>query len=141
MKRSGRHQGLLRLGLGPEGGARAWEARALSRMESAWPLLVGSALASYTRPLCLRHGTLVLGCHRNELIPNLRTSVATSSSILQERIQHMLRLRIDRIEVVPCDPPPPVSPSPPRPPEMDPLKAVLEKLRALRNTDWTPNRS
>lgn len=132
--------GLTRLGQGPEAGASAREAKALARLEAAWPLVVGNALAPHTRPLRVRHHTLVLGCWRNELIPSLRTSAAQTWPAVQERIARMLRLPLTRLEVVPCDPPPPRE-APPTHADADPLKAVLQKLRALRNARWTPSRA
>lgn len=134
-----RTPGLTRLGQGSEAGTAAREAKALARLEAAWPLVVGTALAPHTRPLRVRHHTLVMGCWRNELIPSLRASAAQTWPAVQERLERMLRLRLARLEVVPCDPPPP--PVQPFRPEPDPLKAVLQKLRALRNARWTPPRA
>jgi len=132
--------GLIRLGQGPEAGTAAREAKALARLEAAWPLVVGTALAPHTRPLRVRHHTLVMGCWRNELIPSLRASAAQTWPSVQERLEHMLSLKLARLEVVPCDPPlPPDAPAPH--PESDPLKAVLQRLRALRNARWTPPRA
>lgn len=112
----------------------------MARLEAAWPLVVGSALAPHTRPLRVRHHTLVLGCWRNELVPSLRASAAQTWPAVQERIERMLRLTLTRMEVVPCDPPPPRD-VPPTSPDVDPLEAVLQKLRALRNARWTPPRA
>lgn len=133
--------GLTRLGQGPEAGAAAREAKALARLEAAWPLVVGSALAPHTRPLRVRHHTLVMGCWHNALIPSLRASAANTWPSVQERIEQMLRLKLARLEIVPCDPPPPREETAAIRPESDPLKAVLQKLRALRNARWTPPRA
>lgn len=132
--------GLTRLGEGPEAGAAAREAKALVRLEAAWPLVVGSALAPHTRPLRVRHLTLVMGCWHNALIPSLRASAAQTWPAVQERIERMLRLKVTRLEILPCDPPRPQA-APVPPPESDPLKAVLQRLRALRNARWTPPRA
>lgn len=136
MKPRTSYRGLLRLGEGPEAGPQAREARTLARLETAWPLLVGQALAPHTRPLRVHHRTLVLGCHRNEMIPSLRATVVTVWPVLQERLERMLGLRLVQIEVVPCDPPPPPMERPRRS-ERDPLKAVLDKLRSLQRSHPT----
>lgn len=113
----------------------AAEARAQARLERAWTLIVGPFLATRTRLLRLHRGTLVMGCWNPELVPNLRRSAESVWPQVQERIERQLRLKIARLEVVPCDPPPP--PAKMREPEPDPLDAVLRRLRQMRNPHWT----
>lgn len=131
-------RGLVRLGEGAEGGSAAREAKALERLSRAWPLVVGPALAPLTRPLHLRHRTLVLGCWRTDLIPGLRAGAEGAWPDVRDRLARMLNLKVERMEVVPCDPPPPSVPAVRR--EGDPLKLVLQRLRALRSGGWTPTR-
>ncbi len=114
----------------------AAERRAELRLARAWPLVVGPALVKYTRPLRVRRGTLVMGCWKPELVPSLRKSAEAVWPEIQARIERLLRVTLQRVEVLPCDPPPKeeaTSPAPPR----DTLAAVLRKLRDLRNQGWT----
>jgi Dna[CI] antecedent, DciA len=115
-------------------GREAAEARAQARLERAWHFVVGPFLAKHTRLLRLRKGTLVMGCWTPELVPNLRKSAEAVWPQVQERIQRQLRLKVLRLDIVPCDPPP--APAP-RPEVVDPLEAVLRKLRSLHNPRWT----
>ena len=114
----------------------AAERRAQLRLAQAWPLVVGPALVNYTRPLRVRRGTLVLGCWKPELVPSLRKSAEAVWPEIQARIARLLKLDLQRIEVLPCDPPVKEEPPLPSPPQ-DSLAAVLCKLRDLRNQGWT----
>jgi hypothetical protein len=99
-------------------------------------LVVGPALVNYTRPLRVRRGTLVMGCWKPELVPSLRKSAEAVWPEIQARIERLLKLTLQRVEVLPCDPPQKAEPAPPAPPR-DALAAVLRKLRDLRNQGWT----
>lgn len=112
------------------------ERRAELRLAHAWPLVVGPALVNYTRPLRVRRGTLVMGCWKPELVPSLRKSAEAVWPEIQARIERLLKLTLQRVEVLPCDPPQKAEPAPPAPPR-DALAAVLRKLRDLRNQGWT----
>ena len=82
------------------------ERRAELRLARAWPLVVGPALVNYTRPLRVRRGTLVMGCWKPELVPSLRKSAEAVWPEIQARIERLLKLTLQRVEVLPCDPPP-----------------------------------
>jgi hypothetical protein len=100
-------------------------------------MLVGPALVRYTRLIRIRHRTLTLGCWDTSLITHLRRSVEATWPEVQARLERLLRAKLQRIEVVPCDPP---ETQAARPPAEDPLEAVLRKYRSLRNQGWTSSR-
>jgi hypothetical protein len=128
-------RGLQPIGLVTEAAHTARERQAELRLARAWPLIVGPALVNYTRPLRVRRGTLVMGCWKPELVPNLRKSAEAVWPEIQARLQRLLRLDLQKVEVLPCDPPidEPLQPLPPE----DAFAAVLRKLRDLRNQGWT----
>lgn len=113
----------------------AAEARAESRVARVWPLLVGPVLVRHTRLLRIRQRTLVMGCWQTEVIASLRQSAEATWPQVQARLERLLGLKLQRLEIVPCDPP---EPSPEKPPVVDHLDSVLRKYRALRNQGWTP---
>jgi len=111
-------------------GREAMEARMEQRLRRAWPLVVGPMLVNHTRLLRVRNGTLLLGCWQVSAIQNLRLSAQATWPQVQERLLRTLNLKLDRMEIVPCDPPPPVVPEAEK--AKDPLLAVLEFLRRRR---------
>lgn len=115
------------------------ERRAELRLIKAWALVVGPALVKHTRLLRVRNRILVMGCWKPELIPSLRKSVEAVWPDIQARLERLLKLKLQKIEVLPCDPPEEL-PDPPAAP-VDPLAAVLRKLRDLRNQGWTGRRT
>ena len=108
-------------------GREAMEASMEQRLRRAWPLVVGPLLVNHTRLLRVRNGTLLLGCWQVSAIQNLRLSAQATWPQVQERLARMLNLRLDRMEIVPCDPPELVPPAPAK--EEDPLLALLTFLR------------
>jgi len=126
--------------LATEDPIRAAERRAEMRLTKAWALVVGPALVKHTRLLRVRNRTLFMGCWKPEIIPNLRKSAEAVWPDIQARLQRLTRIKLQKIEVLPCDPPPEPAPIKPTLPA-DPLAAVLTKLRALRNQGWTPRKT
>ena len=116
---------------------RAAEVRLEARVARIWPMLVGPALVRHTRLIRIRQKTLTLGCWEPSLVPHLRRSVEATWPEVQARLERLLRAKLQRIEVVPCDPP---EAPPQKPPVEDPLEAVLRKYRSLRNQGWTSGR-
>lgn len=116
---------------------RAAEQRAEARLIKAWPLVVGPALVNHTCLLRVRNRTLFMGCWKPEIIPNLRKSAEAVWPEIQSRLQRLTRIHLQKIEVLPCDPPsdPPPTPATSR---TDPFAAVLTRLR---NQGWTPRRT
>jgi len=117
----------------PDRAAQA-EARAEARIRSAWLLVVGPTLVRQTRLLRLHRGILLVGCWHQDIIPSLRQSAQTIWPQLSERLERMWHLKLQRMEIVPCDPP---EPQPPRPVRPDPLEAVLNLLREQAKGPWT----
>lgn len=76
-----------------------------SRLRRAWDFLVGPALADRTRLLSFRNGVLVMGTWDLGRLPSLRHAAEATWPQVQARIAAALRLRAERIEVLPCDPP------------------------------------
>ena len=119
----------------------AADARALSeirreaRLARIWPLLVGPLLVRHTRLLRLRQRTLVMGCWNTDVIADLRRSAEAVWPQVQARVERLLGFTLQRMEIVPCDPP---EPAPRKAPLADPLEAVLRKYRSLHNQGWTP---
>lgn len=134
-------QGLVPLDLAMETREKAREKRVQSRLERAWPLVVGPALVEHTRVLRVRGKVLVMGCWHPELVPSLRKSVEAIWPDLRKRLQTFLGLDFHRIEIFPCDPPPAPPVIEKKAKIEDPLLEVLKKYRALRNQGWTPKRS
>ena len=124
---------LSALGRSPDRAAQA-EARAEARIRSAWLLVVGPTLVRQTRLLRVHRGILLVGCWHQEIIPSLRQSAQTIWPQLSERLERMWHLKLQRMEIVPCDPP---EPEVPRPPKADPLEAVLNLLREQGKGAWT----
>jgi hypothetical protein len=112
------------------------EARAEARIRRAWLLVVGPTLVNQTRLLRAHRGILLVGCWHQDIIPSLRQSAATIWPQLQERLERMWKLKFQRLEIVPCDPPGPET-GPARQPATDPLKEVLNLLREQSKGGWT----
>lgn len=123
---------LKQIALDPRAAA---EAQAEARITRVWPLIVGPVLVRHTRLLRVRNRTLFMGCWKLEAMASLRQSAEATWPQVQARLERLLGLKLQRLEVVPCDPPEARSP---RPAIVDPLAAVLRKYRALRNQGWTP---
>jgi hypothetical protein len=114
-------------------------AQAEARLRRAWLLVVGPTLVNQTRLLRAHRGVLVVGCWHPELIPSLRLSAEAIWPQLRQRLERMWKLKFQRLEVVPCDPPEPEPEPPPRrSPRADPLRDVLEFLRRRHKEGWTP---
>ena len=111
------------------------EARTEARVARVWPLLVGPVLVHHTRLIRIRQRTLVLGCWQTDVIASLRQSAAATWPQVQARLERLLGLQLQRLEIVPCDPP---EPRPEKRPAADHLEAVLRKYRSLRIQGWTP---
>jgi len=131
----------MRRGLEPLGAAlpdrkRAAELRAERRIRIAWPLLVGSPLQRLTRPLMLRSGCLVVGCWEPSLVPSLRLAAADVWPEVRARLERMLRLKVQRLDVVACDPPEASEAAAPEAaaPGGDALKELLARAAAQRKT-------
>ena len=136
MKRRGAG-GLVPLGtaLGGSGPTQA-EARVEARLRRAWLLVVGPTLVHQTRLLRAHRGTLLVGCWHPEVIPALRQTVEAIWPELQVRLDRLWKLRFQRMEIVPCDPPEAAA-APARAPRADPLKEVLNLLREQAKGGWT----
>ena len=87
--------------------ARGAEARTEARIARVWPLLVGPVLVRHTRLLRVRQRTLVLGCWKTEVMTSLRQSAEATWPQVQARLERLLGLKLQRLEIVPCDPPEP----------------------------------
>jgi hypothetical protein len=111
------------------------DARAEKRIARVWSLIVGPVLVHHTRLIRARQRTLVLGCWKTEVMASLRQSAEATWPQVQARLERLLGLKFQKLEIVPCDPP---EPPPARPPAPDSLEAVLRKYRSLRNQGWTP---
>lgn len=122
--------------LGRQDRAAEAEARAEARMRRAWLLVVGPTLVNQTRLLRAHRGILVVGCWHQDIIPSLRQSAATIWPQLQDRLDRLWKLKFQRMEIVPCDPPEPES-ARSHPSAMDPLEAVLNLLREQGKGGWT----
>ena len=116
--------------------AAAAEARTEERLRRAWLRVVGPALVGTTRLLRIHRRTLLIGCWNTEVIQHLRGSAEAVWPQLKERLERQFHLKLQRMEVVPCDPPSPEPVRPPRP--EDPLLAVLQRYRALREAGAAP---
>lgn len=105
------------------------EARTEARVARIWPLLVGPVLMRHTRLIRIRQRTLVLGCWKTEVIASLRQSAEATWPQVQARLERLLGLKLQRLEILPCDPP---EPRPEKCPVLDHLESVLRKYRSLR---------
>jgi len=121
-KKRGRKGELRRLAEMEAGGV---EAMKLDRLRRAWPLFVGQANALKTRPLSIRQGMLVIGCHDSSLLADLRTSANGFWPDLRDKVNSALNVHLQKLEILPCDPEP--KEMAPRQAEasFDPLDAVL----------------
>ncbi len=117
----------------PDRAAQA-EARLEARVRGAWLLVVGPTLVRQTRLLRIHRGILLVGCWHPDIIPSLRQSAESIWPQLRDRLDRLWHLKIQRMEIVPCDPP---EPEPRRPPRADPLEAVLNLLREQGKGGWT----
>ncbi|MGA2081683.1 MAG: DciA family protein [Holophaga sp.] len=115
-------------------------AQAEDRLRRSWLLVVGPTLVNQTRLVRSSRGILVVGCWHPDLIPSLRLSAAAIWPQLRERLDRLWKLKFNRLEIVPCDPPEPEPPRP-RPAPADPLQAVLDLLRRQGKEGWTPGRN
>jgi hypothetical protein len=113
------------------------EARTEARLRNAWLLVVGATLVNQTRLIRAHRGVLVVGCWHAEVIPSLRRSAEAVWPQLQARLERLWKLKFQRLEIVPCDPPEQEAPRPPRE-EVDAFKAVLNLLREQAKGGWTP---
>jgi len=97
----------------------------LDRLQRAWPLFVGRANALKTRPLSIRRGMLVVGCHDSSLLADLRASANGIWPDLRDKVNSALNVHLQKLEILPCDPEP--EEMAPRRTEAssDPLDAVL----------------
>jgi hypothetical protein len=111
------------------------DARAEKRIARVWPLIVGPVLLHHTRLVRIRQRTLVMGCWKTEVMASLRQSAEATWPQVQARLERLLGLKFQKLEIVPCDPP---ESRPERPPAEDYLETVLRKYRSLRNQGWTP---
>jgi hypothetical protein len=117
----------------PDRAAQA-EARLEARVRGAWLLVVGPTLVRQTRLLRIHRGILLVGCWHPDIIPSLRQSAQAIWPQLSERLDRLWKLKLQRMEIVPCDPP---EPAPARPTRADPLEAVLNLLREQGKGGWT----
>ncbi|BDU73905.1 DciA family protein [Mesoterricola silvestris] len=104
------------------------QARTEARLRHGWLLVVGPALVNHTRLLRVSRGTLVVGCWQPQFIPNLRKAADAVWPQVQERLLRLWKLKMNSMEIVPCDPPDPEKPPRERR-EPDAFKAVLDLLR------------
>ena len=104
----------------------ARDVRNLERLKNAWPLFVGPGHGRMTRPITIRHGLLLIGCHDASVLKALRASAQDAWPNLRERINSMLKTHLQRIDIVPCDPEPQQIPIQSKENNIDPLDAVLQ---------------
>lgn len=105
-----------------------------ARLRRAWDFLVGPSLADRTCLLRFRNGVLVMGTWDLGRLPSLRQAAEATWPQVQARLQASLRLRAERIEVLPCDPPPALPPSsaPEAPATFGDLLDAIQSLRPSR---------
>lgn len=117
-------------GLRPLASARpgpgALDAEAEARLSAAWPLVVGTGLASRTRLLRVRRGILVVGTWDVGSIQALREAAAAAWPEVRARVRRFTGLDLSGLAVEPCDAPRPARPDAARP---DPLRALLGLAR------------
>jgi hypothetical protein len=114
------------------------EARIEARLRRSWLLVVGATLVNQTCLVRAHRGTLVVGCWHAEVIPSLRRSAAEAWPQIQARMERLWKLKFQRLEVVPCDPPEPVVAAPKV--EIDAFDEVLKVFREQAKGGWTPRR-
>jgi len=102
------------------------DAMKFDRLKRAWPLFVGQANALKTRPLSIRQGMLVIGCHDSSLLADLRTSTTVIWPDLRDKVNSALKVHLQKLEIVPCDPEPEKTPPAKAKASPDPLDAVLK---------------
>ncbi len=127
----------LRAAAGKGDRAAQADARLEARLRRAWLLVVGPILVHQTRLVRAHRGILVVGCWHPEVIPSLRQTALAIWPQLQVRLERLWKLRFQRLEIVPCDPPEPETVPPPRP-DRDPLEEVLNLLREQGKGGWIP---
>jgi len=113
---------------------RASDTRNLERLQRAWFLIVGPGHSHITRPISIRHGLLLVGCHDASVLKSMRLSAQDTWPNLRERINAMLKTRLQRIDIVPCDPEPARTERKPSltTENIDPLDAVLRRYCRAR---------
>ncbi|MDR2562298.1 MAG: DUF721 domain-containing protein [Holophagales bacterium] len=118
------------------------EAMKLDRLKRAWPLFVGQANALKTRPLSIRQEMLVIGCHDSSLLADLRASGNVIWPDLRDKVNAALKVHLQKLEIVPCDPEPDRAPPAKAKASPDPLEAVLrfyQRANANKNGQSGPN--
>jgi hypothetical protein len=103
--------------------------RAEARLRPLWAYAVGPTLARRTRLMKVQEGRLIVGCWELSLIPSLRQAADQAWPAVRERLARALGLRLSGLVIVPCDRPAEEAPAPAT--SGDPLRDVLERLRAL----------
>jgi hypothetical protein len=117
------------------GAENTLEGRSLERLRDAWLFFVGPKLSQTTHPIKIKHGTLFVGCHDASDLDAMRSAAKAVWPALRERINSMLKIHLQRIEIDPSDPGPP-SPAPQaRKAEADPLAALLDYYRQLNSNN------
>jgi hypothetical protein len=105
--------------------------RCLDRIRDAWPIIAGPGNSSISHPVSFRHGQLLIGCHDTSVLLAMRDAAQGAGPELCRRIQEMLGIRVQRVEVTASDPAPALLPAAGKssPPEdagtPSPLEAVL----------------
>ena len=83
----------------------------------------------------LRSGCLVVGCWEPSLVPSLRLAAADVWPEVRARLERMLRLKVQRLDVVACDPPEASEATAPEAaPPGDALKELLARAAVQRKT-------
>lgn len=85
-------------------GKYSLEERNLERLKAAWPLFVGQGNCQISRPISIRQGLLLVGCFNPSVLEDLRKSAKKNWPVLRNRINSVLKLHLQRMEVVPSDP-------------------------------------
>ena len=81
-----------------------YEVNLQERISKSWILVVGPVLVNQTRLLRIHRGTLLIGCWNSAIISSLRQSVEVIWPQLKLRLEQLWKLKILRMEIVPCDP-------------------------------------
>ncbi|MCL1892658.1 MAG: DUF721 domain-containing protein [Holophagaceae bacterium] len=81
----------------------------LEQLKNAWSYFVGHGNSKITYPISIRNGLLVIGCHNMSVLEDLRKSAIKTWPDLCDRINSILKLHLDSLEIVPCDPEPEVT--------------------------------
>lgn len=108
-----------------------YEANLQERISRSWILVVGPVLVNQTRLLRINRGTLLIGCWNSAIISSLRQSVEVIWPQLKLRLEQLWKLKLLRMEIVPCDPLEPKSNLPITrfKGSIDPFEEVLKLLR------------